>query len=198
MSYSVQDRILRKLSSYRGFAYIPPFSFMAITFYKEWEDDFIVWPLGIIIILVGALIRLWATKHIGRRMPWMKKKGKILIKTGPYAIVRNPLYIGNIIIATGLSIFSELIWIVPLIILYLFILYHLVALFEEKKLLKRWGTEYSTYLSEVPRWIPNLKGLNLAKSGGFKWWDAIRAEIPSVYVCLLAIFIFMMKELLSH
>jgi len=198
MSYSVQDRILRKLSSYRGFAYIPPFSFMAITFYKEWEDDFIVWPLGIIIILVGALIRLWATKHIGRRMPWMKKKGKQLIKTGPYAIVRNPLYIGNIIIATGLSILSELIWIVLLIIMYLFILYHLVALYEEKKLLERWGEEYSTYLSEVPRWIPNLKGLNLAKSGGFKWWDAVRSETPSVYVCLLAIFIFMMKELLSH
>jgi protein-S-isoprenylcysteine O-methyltransferase Ste14 len=171
---------------------------MAITFYMECEDDFIVWPLGIIIILVGAFIRLWATKHIGRRMPWMKKKGKELIKTGPYAIVRNPLYIGNIIIATGLSIFSELIWIVPLIILYLFILYHFVALSEEKKLLKRWGTEYSTYLSEVPRWIPNLKGLNLAKSGGFKWWDAIRAEIPSAYVCLLAIFIFLIKELLSH
>lgn len=198
MSYSIQDRILRKLSSYRGFAYIPPFSLMAITFYKEWEDDFIVWPLGIMVILIGALIRLWGTKHIGRRMPWMKKKGKKLIKTGPYAIMRNPLYIGNIIIATGLSILSELIWIVPIIILYLFILYHLVALYEEKKLLKRWGTEYSTYLSEVPRWIPNLKNLNLAKSGGFKWWDAMRSEIPSGYVCLLATFIFMMKEFLSH
>ena len=197
MFYSVQDWILRKLSSYRGFAYIPPFSFMTITFYKEWEDDFIVWPLTIIIILVGALIRLWATKHIGRRMPWVKKKGKILLKTGPYAIVRNPLYIGNIIIATGLSILSELIWIVPLIIMYLFILYHLVARYEEKKLSERWGEEYSAYLSEVPRWIPNLKNLNLAKSGGFKWWDAIRSEIPSVYICLLTIFVFVMKEFLS-
>jgi len=198
MSYSVQGWVLEELYTYRGFAYIPPFSFMAITFHKEWEDDLIVWPLGIIIILVGASIRLWATKHIGKRMPWMKKKGKKLIKTGPYAIVKNPLYIGNIIIATGLSILSELIWIVPLIILYLFILYHLVAFSEEKKLLKRWGTEYSTYFSEVPRWIPNLKGLNLAKSGGFKWWDAIRSEIPSVYVCLLAILMFVMKEFLSH
>jgi protein-S-isoprenylcysteine O-methyltransferase Ste14 len=198
MSCSAQDWGLRKLSSYRGFAYIPPFSLMAITFYKEWEDDFIVWPLGIMIILIGALIRLWGTKHIGRRMPWMKKKGKKLIQTGHYALVRNPLYIGNIIIATGLSILSELIWIVPLIIIYLLFLYHLVALYEEKKLLERWGKEYSGYLNEVPRWIPNLKGLNLAKSGGVKWWDAMRSEIPSGYVCLFAIFIFMMKECLSH
>lgn len=197
MFCSVQDWVLKKLSSYRGFAYIPPFIFMAITVYEECEDDLIVWPLGITIILVGALIRLWATKHIGRRMPWMKKKGKKLIKTGPYAIVRNPLYIGNIIIAMGLSILSELIWIVPLIIMYLFILYHLVALYEEKKLLERWGKEYSAYLNEVPRWIPNLKNLKLTKSGGFKWWDAIRSEIPSVYVSLFAISMFALKEFLS-
>lgn len=197
MSCSVHNWILKKLSAYRGFAYIPPFGFMMITFYKEWEDDFIVWTLGIIIIFIGALIRLWATKHIGRRMPWMKKKGKKLINTGPYAIVRNPLYIGNIIIATGLSILSELIWIVPFIIMYLSIVYHLVALYEEKKLSERWGEEYLVYLNEVPRWIPNLKNLNLAKSGGFTWWDAIRSEIPSVYVSLFTISMFALKEFLS-
>jgi len=139
MSSSISDWILRKLSNYRGFTYLPPFFLMAITFYHETEHHFIIWPLGIELILVGGSIRLWATKHIGRRMPWKKKKGKQLVRTGPYARVRNPLYIGNIVAATGLSLFSELVWFAPLVILYLFILYHLVALFEEKKLTERWG-----------------------------------------------------------
>ncbi len=198
MSSFNSDWILRKLSTYRGFAYLPPFILMAITSCYETEIHFILWPAGIILILVGGAIRLWATKHIGRRMPWKKKKGKQIVKTGPYAMVRNPLYIGNIVAATGLSLFSELIWFTPILILYLFILYHLVALFEEKKLTERWGEKYRSYMTEVPRWIPSFKNLSEAKAGGFKWKDALRSEVPSVYVTLLGILIFALKEYLSH
>jgi len=197
MFLSIQDRILEKLSAYRGFFYLPPFSLMAITFYKEWEDDSIIWPLGIGIILIGLLIRLWATKHIARRMPWMKKKGKKLVKTGPYAIVRNPLYIGNISIAMGLSVLSELAWFLPFVFLYFFILYHSVALYEEKKLLGRWGDEYRAYLKDVPRWIPRLKNLDEVKANKFSWTDALRSEAPSILVILFGIFIFFLKEILS-
>jgi protein-S-isoprenylcysteine O-methyltransferase Ste14 len=197
MSFPVEHWILRKLSAYRGFFYVPPFTFMVFTFYKEWEEDLIVWPLGMMIILVGVSFRLWATKHIGRRMPWMNKKGKNLVRTGPYAIVRNPLYIGNIIIASGLSIFSELIWMVPILIFYLFILYHLVVLYEEKKLLGRWAEEYRAYLTEVPRWIPRLRDFHKCKANGFKWMDSLRSELPSLFVLLFGIFVFAAKEILS-
>jgi protein-S-isoprenylcysteine O-methyltransferase Ste14 len=197
MSLSTQDWILKKLSAHRGYSYVPPFIVMAFTFHREWEDDFIVWPLGIMIILVGVSVRLWATKHIGRRMPWMKKKGKKLVKTGPYAIVRNPLYAGNIIIASGLSILSELIWMVPILICYLFILYHLVVLYEEKKLLGRWGDEYQVYLTEVPRWIPKFRDFHKCKANGFKWTDSLRSELPSLLVLFLGIFVFVVKEILS-
>ncbi len=130
---------------------------MMISFHNDIEDDYIIWPLGISIVLLGVGIRVWSTKHIGRRIPMMKKKGKELVRTGPYAIVRNPLYIGNILIATGLSILSELIWLVPFLILYFFMLNYFVALYEEKKLLSRWGDEYQTYLSEVPDGCQRLK-----------------------------------------
>jgi protein-S-isoprenylcysteine O-methyltransferase Ste14 len=189
--------ILKKLSAYRGFFYIPIFSLLAIIFYREWEDDFIVWALGIGIIITGFLIRLWATKHIGRRMPWLKKKGKTLIKTGPYAIVRNPLYIGNILIAMGLSVLSELAWSIPFVFIYFFTLYHLVAIYEEKKLLDRWGDEYQVYMNEVPRWIPKLKNVLQYKTNGFPWKDSLRSEFPSVLVILLGISIFALKEILS-
>jgi protein-S-isoprenylcysteine O-methyltransferase Ste14 len=198
MPFPIKDWILRKLTTYRGFAYLPPFILMAITFYHETEHHLIIWPLGITLILIGGAIRLWATKHIGRRMPWVKKKGKQLVRTGPYAMVRNPLYIGNIIAATGLSLFSELMWFTPIVTLYLFILYHLVALFEEKKLTERWGEDYQLYMEEVPRWIPQINNWPATKEGGLRWMDAFRSEIPSFYVTLLGILIFVLKEYLSH
>lgn len=98
----------------------------------------------------------------------MKMKGKKLVRTGPYALVRNPLYIGNIPIASGLSIFSELLWFVPLTFFYLLSVSHLVVLFEEKKLWERWGDEDRSYMSEGPRWIPKWKHFSIANGGDFR------------------------------
>jgi len=198
MSFSIRYKIMKGLSTYRGFFYIPLFGMMAIFFHHETKYHSILWSAGIALMLIGASIRLWGTKHIGRRMPWMKKKGKQLVRTGPYAMVRNPLYIGNIIIATGLSLLSELIWFAPLVILYFFILYHLVVLYEEEKLSERWGEDFRRYLEEVPRWIPKLNNWPATKEGGFRWINALRSEIPSLYVALLGIFVFVLKWYLSH
>jgi hypothetical protein len=128
----------------------------------------------------------------------MKKKGKILVDTGPYAIVRNPLYIGNIIIATGLSVLSELIWLTPFVFLYFSALYHIVVLYEEKKLSERWEDEYLAYFNEVPRWIPKLRNLHRFKANGFKWIQALRSEIPSLIYILFGIFVFILKEILGN
>ncbi len=198
MFFSFRDKILKKIASFRSFLYLPPFVVMGMTYYNEMENDFIIWPLGIAIIFIGFLIRLWSTKYIGRRTPSMKKKGKTLVDTGPYAIVRNPLYIGNIIIATGLSVLSKLIWFTPFVILYFFTLYHVVVLYEEKKLSERWEDEYLAYFNEVPRWIPRLRDLHRFKANGFKWIQALRSEIPSLIYILFGIFVFVLKDILGN
>jgi len=198
MSFPLRDNILKKIASFRSFLYLPPFVVMGMTHYNEMENDFIIWPLGIAIIFIGFLIRLWSTKHIGRRTPSVKKKGKELVNTGPYAIVRNPLYIGNIIIATGLSVLSKLIWFTPFVFLYFFALYHVVVLYEEKKLSERWEDDYLAYFNEVPRWIPRLRNLHHFKANGFKWTQALRSELPSLIYILFGIFIFVLKEILSN
>ncbi len=128
----------------------------------------------------------------------MKKKGKELVNMGPYAIVRNPLYIGNIIIATGLSVLSELIWFTPFVFLYFFTLYHIVVLYEEKKLSERWEDGYLTYFNEVPRWIPRLRNLYRSKTDGFKWIQALRSELPSIIYILFGILAFVLKDLLGN
>jgi steroid 5-alpha reductase family enzyme len=81
-----------------------------------------------------------------------------LTRTGPYAYVRNPIYIGNTLICTGITIMSELLWLVPFTIIVCAISYHLTVLHEEKKLSRLYGEEYLRYMDEVPRWIPRLRG----------------------------------------
>lgn len=198
MSFPFRDKLLKKIVSFRSFLFLPPFVVMVITFYKEMENDLMIWPLGISIIFIGFLIRLWSTKYIGRGTPSMKKKGKELVNMGPYAIVRNPLYIGNIIIATGLSVLSKLIWFTPFVFLYFFALYHIVVLYEEKKLSERWEDGYLAYFNEVPRWIPRLSNLHRFNADGFKWIQALRSELPSLIYILFGIFIFVLKEVLSN
>jgi len=110
---------------------------------------------------------------------------------------QNPLDIGNISIAMGLSVLSELPWSIPLVFIYFFTLYHLVAVYEEKKLLDRWGDEYQVYMNEVPRWIPKLKNLNKNQISGFPWKVALRIEFPSLLVILFGISFFFIKDILS-
>jgi len=198
ISYSMRDAILRKLSSYRAFAYLPPFIFMLVSSYGEIEQDWIIWPLGIAIVLLGASVRVWSTKQVGRRIVRAKKKGKTLVRTGPYAIVRNPLYIGNILIATGFSILSELIWFVPFLFLYFFLLNHFVVLYEEKRLLSRWGDEYQAYLNEVPRWVPRIREWHGIETGGFTWTQAVKAEVPSLFLIFFGVAIFVFKDYIYH
>ena len=198
MSLLFRDNILKKIVSFRSFLYLPPFVVLIITFYNEMENDFLIWPLGISMIFIGFLIRLWSTKYIGRRTPSTKKKGKTLVNMGPYAIVRNPLYIGNIIIATGLSVLSKLIWFTPFVTIYFFTLYHFVVLYEEKKLSERWEDDYLAYFKEVPRWIPKLRNLHRFKANGFKWIQALRSETRSLIYILFGIFAFVLKEILSN
>jgi len=198
ISYSMRDAILRKLSSYRAFAYVPPFIFMMVSSYGKIEQDWIIWPLGIAIVLLGASVRVWSTKQVGRRIVRAKKKGKTLVRTGPYAIVRNPLYIGNILIATGFSILSELIWFVPFLFLYFFLLNHFVVLYEEKRLLSRWGDEYQAYLNEVPRWVPRVREWHGIETGGFTWTQAVKAEVPSLFLIFFGVAIFVFKDYIYH
>ena len=197
MSFPFRGKLLRKIVSFRSFLFLPPFVVMGLTYYNEMENDLIIWPLGILIIFVGFLIRLRSTKYIGRRTPSMKKKGKELVNMGPYAMVRNPLYIGNIIIATGLSVLSKLLWFTPFVLLYFFALYHVVVLYEEKKLSERWEDGYLMYFNEVPRWMPRLRNFNRVKGDGFKWIQALRSELPSLIYILFSILIFVLKEIVS-
>lgn len=80
---------------------------------------------------------------------------KPLAKTGIFAHVRNPMYLGTpLIFIAFLFLTLSLISIVPVIIT--MILFNNMVKFEEKDLEKIFGQEYLEYKKKVPRWFPRL------------------------------------------
>jgi hypothetical protein len=117
--------------------------------------------LGILLILLGLSLRAWARGHFN--------KGA-LFTTGPYAIVRHPLYLGSFLATMGavLILHNWLNWVVipPLFILF----YGAAILHEERVLSIRFGSQWHRYKARVPALVPRPRRLALARSGRSWSW----------------------------
>jgi len=112
--------------------------------------------LGATIAGAGELLRLWAVRHIGVISRTRSDRLGPLVSTGPFAFVRNPLYLGNIALWVGFAVSAHLVWLVPIFIVVLSLEYHAIVRWEEELLASRRGDEYRTYAARVPRWIPSI------------------------------------------
>lgn len=190
---------LEPIFKWRGYFYSPPLFVMVFCFWNEYENDFITWSVGPSIMALGLVIRIWATKHIGKRIPRKYRGGRsrLLVVTGPYRLVRNPLYIGNIVAMMGLCLLSELVWFMPIAFAYFFLLYSLVVRYEEHKLSVLFEGEYEIYRQKVPRWIPRFSMIGKSKKGGFTWSNSLRGELLGVASSSVMILILLGKEIMG-
>ena len=111
---------------------------------------------GLALTIAGELVRLWAVRHIGVISRTRSDRLGPLIDTGPFALVRNPLYIGNIAIWTGFALVARLPWLAPIVAVALGAAYHAIVRWEETLLDSRLGDAYCAYAARVPRWIPRI------------------------------------------
>lgn len=107
--------------------------------------------VGMILIVAGESIRIWAAGHL--------QKNEILTVSGPYAYVKNPLYIGTILIATGFCIFADNIYLLG-VLTFLFCFHYIPykRRVEGDRLRKIFGNRFEDYDQRVPdylpRWVP--------------------------------------------
>jgi protein-S-isoprenylcysteine O-methyltransferase Ste14 len=114
--------------------------------------------LGVALVVTGEAIRLWAVRHIGVISRTRSDRLGPLVDTGPFALVRNPLYVGNIALWTGFALSARILWMVPAVVLLLAFEYHAIVRWEETLLEARRGEEYRRYAARVPRWMPSFGG----------------------------------------
>jgi protein-S-isoprenylcysteine O-methyltransferase Ste14 len=112
---------------------------------------------GVTIVAFGEGIRLWGVHHIGAISRTRADRLGPLVDNGPFALVRNPLYLGNIALWAGFALIARLVWMAPIIIALLGFEYHAIVRWEEDLLTSRLGAVYRDYMARVPRWIPALR-----------------------------------------
>ncbi|MDA0987296.1 MAG: isoprenylcysteine carboxylmethyltransferase family protein, partial [Bacteroidetes bacterium] len=138
-------------------SYMPiPFLFVAIYFGKPNLQSII---FGYIFILLGESIRLWGVSVAGSETRTTSKVGGThLFTDGPFGYVRNPLYIGNIIIFSGSMIAANaFIPSLPIFAFFFFwIQYRIIISSEENYLQNQFGLEFESYKKNVPRFIPRF------------------------------------------
>lgn len=144
---------------------------------SPWE---LLWP-GALCAAGGELLRLWAVRQIGVVSRTRSDRLGPLVSSGPFALVRNPLYLGNIALWTGFALSAGLPWMAPVVILLLAFVYHAVVRWEEGLLEARLGESYRAYAARVPRWMPSIPSpLPRSRSGPpstpFSWRDAFFSE----------------------
>ncbi|GMV99904.1 MAG: hypothetical protein AMXMBFR84_10430 [Candidatus Hydrogenedentota bacterium] len=183
--------LLRQVFEIRGLLMVPPVLLMALCFSYEFEQDYIVWPLGFAVFLCGLALRIWAQTHLHYRLRVRKE----LTETGPYAYVRNPIYIGNTLILMSLCIMSELLWFMPVLLAWIALVYSLVVRYEEQHLTEKYGDPYRQFLARVPRWIPRLPLRPFVKTLSARQY--LKASIVAELHCFLWILPFALKEIVS-
>lgn len=149
------DNFSKKVFKYRSYTPIP---FVLLMFFYENAN---IWSLiiGFLIAMTGELVRLWGVSFAGSETRTTGDVGgSRLIISGPFSYLRNPLYLGNILLYTGLGVMSYAIF--PYLqifgIIFFSFQYYTIIKEEEKYLYETFGNEYREYTKNVRRFIPRL------------------------------------------
>jgi len=131
------------------------------------------------------LIRIYSVAFIGSvsRTRNVTSAGSNLITSGPFGLIRNPLYVGNFFITFGLAVFSGGWWLITLAVLLFSFQYYCIVKHEERLLVARFGQEYEEYMTAVPAWIP----ARLPALAALEWPDTFSPALRSEKRTLLAI-----------
>jgi len=144
------DRVAR-LRVAAGFVLVAAFAWFS-------QPDVPSLILGLPVSALGLLLRAWATGHL--------EKNIRLAESGPYAYVRNPLYLGTALVAAGLVIASRR-WLLAVVFAAVFVLIYLPVIELEEQHLRHLFPDFDAYAQRVPALWPAQRASNAG--GHFRW-----------------------------
>ena len=195
MSHRTQDlpplsgisHLVRELRYHEGSRQTLAFVLIALFSYVA-EPRWLPFLIGTPLIVVGTLWRLYASGFIS--------KNEQLATDGPYALVRHPLYTGNILIIIGFSIASSVPWTAAVCLFFFWFYYPTAIEYEDRKLHGIFGEQWIEWSSKVPALVPNIA--NAGRMGGGDWSFAKstkRNGEPLIILFTVACFVYVVWQL---
>jgi len=131
-----------------------------ILLYALTANSVALWAwIGLPIALLGMLVRLHASGFI--------VKNRELATNGPYALVRHPLYTGNILLIVGFALVNVSFWALPLALVFFWFYYPTAIEYEDRKLRRIFGGSWELWAAATPALFPNFR--NAAGFFGGSW-----------------------------
>ena len=122
--------------------------------------------IGMALAVVGQVFRIYADGFI--------HKNKQLASTGPYALVRHPLYTGNFLILIGFALAANNLYVWIAVLVFFLIWYPAAIAYEDSKLERIFGDEWRSWSRNIRAIVP----------GRFRWQD-LKAEGWDTYQSLI-------------
>jgi protein-S-isoprenylcysteine O-methyltransferase Ste14 len=160
--------------------------------------DTAIMGAGAVIALTGQFIRLFVIGYA-----YIRRGGKNrqiyaddLVTAGLYAHSRNPMYVGNFLLACGFCLYYGSAWMCAIAIPFFGFVYLAITAAEEQYLYGKFGTQYEAYMREVHRFVPDLRGISQSLGGHrFRWREVLAKEYGTLFSTLSGLTIIAMWKL---
>ncbi len=174
------------LFRYRSFLPIPLALILLLVRAGE-ADGAAMLAFGGAIVGAGQALRLWAVRHIGTISRTRTTRYGPLMTAGPYAVVRNPLYVGNWLLWTGFAVWSSLLWMVPVAWAIFFFQYRAIARWEASFIRSKYPGTYDEYARQVRPWMPRWPSREalVAVAPLHPWRDVLFSERGTLIAVVL-------------
>ena len=149
------------------------------------------------ISVVGLIIRMIAVGYSAENTSGRNtNEGQIadyINTTGPYSVVRHPLYLGNYFMWLGIACLTRNLWFIVAFTFVYWLYYERIMYAEEEFLRDKYGERYATWAKGVPAFIPALSKWTKSKLS-FSWIKIIRQEKAGILNLFLVFFVFKLLE----
>ncbi len=109
---------------------------------------------GVALCVLGVGLAIWARVNIGRNwgMPMSRKEHPELVTSGPYTLVRHPIYTGILLAMAGSAIGQTVFWMLPLVLFTVYFVYS--ARREEQLMIEQFPEHYPAYMKRTRMLLP--------------------------------------------
>lgn len=144
--------------------------------------------LAVAVAAVG--LRVWGASYLSAPTVWDEKPhAEALVQSGPFAFVRHPLYLGNVLLALGLGAAAPLAgWIAIVAATALFV--SALARYEDDRIGEQHGSAYDAYRRSVPGLVPRVTRLHAPQSARPSLAQGLRSEAFTSFLILGVVGIF--------